>query len=73
MADEIVWRRTRFPVRLSLNVTAETAALLNRWMRRTGHKQGELAREALCKGLPLVIEGYRKRRQREEEGARDLV
>ena len=73
MADENVWRTARFPVRLSLNVTAETAELLARWVRRTGWTQGELAREALCKGLPLVVEGYRKRQRRQEEGLRELA
>ena len=73
MADENVWRRARFPGRLSLNVTAETAELLDRWVRRMGRTQGDLAREALCKGLPLVVEGYRKRQRRQEEGLRELA
>ncbi len=73
MADENVWRRARFPVRLSLNITEETAELLDRWVRRTGRTQGELAREALCKGLPLIVEGYRKRQRRQEDGLRELA
>lgn len=36
-----------------MNVTEETAELLERWVWRKGWTQGELAREALCKGLPL--------------------
>ena len=42
--------------------------MLERWVRRTGRTQGELAREVLCKGLPVVVEGYRKRQQRQEDG-----
>ena len=56
-----------------MNVTAETAELLDRWVRRMGRTQGDLAREALCKGLPLVVEGYRKRQRRQEEGLRELA
>ncbi len=42
--------------------------MLERWVRRTGRTQGELAREVLCKGLPVVVEGYRKRQRRQEDG-----
>ena len=60
-------------MRLSLNVSTETAELLDRWVRRTGRTQGELAREALCKGLPLVVESYRKRQRRQEEGRQEFA
>lgn len=53
-----------FPVRLSLNISEETSEFLDRWEERTGASRGELARDALEAGLPIISERHRKRGKR---------
>ena len=64
-------RTTRYPVRLSLNISAATAALLDRWEFRTGRRRGELAREALERGVELLVQRYRKQGARRRAERKD--
>ena len=51
-------------MRLWLNISAETSAVLDRWERLSGEKRGALARLALDRGIRLLAAAYRRKRRR---------
>ena len=57
-------RPGRYPVRVSLNISTETSAVLDHLERETGETRGVLAREALNKGLVQVDKLWAARRYR---------
>ncbi len=59
MPTDVMRRGGQYPVRLSLNIPESTSRLLDRWELRTGRSRGQLAREALELGLPLLTAGLR--------------
>ena len=47
--------------RIGVNITADTAAVLDRLSDTTGYAVGVLAREAIDAGLPMVRDKHRRR------------
>ena len=54
-------RDGRYPRRFSVNVTAAVAARLNAAAARYGIAPSTLARDALERGLPLMLDARRRR------------
>ena len=64
MPTFVARRNGNYPVRLSLNITEDVSESLDEMERLTGHSRAVIARNALSRGLPLLLRMWRMRKHR---------